>query len=256
MNRTVIAISYNRSMQEATRKTLGALMGAGAKLVQQTGSADVSLARNQALTMALRVLASLNRERLNTKPPLDQLPEWAAPPLFDTVLMIDDDIACTVDQAQELVTHARETGVPASAMYSTINAALAGTRLFTPPGERSRWVVGLGLLAIPAAVLVKLAKASVHFDLHGEEQVEFTWSGTIRGKWHSEDYTFCRRLGGVHLLPIPVAHMKTIPLYPHADSVACIKEGRRLPGELDSTQLEHLTDAELTEPTRARADIL
>ncbi|HEY2406349.1 MAG TPA: hypothetical protein VGI10_10110 [Polyangiaceae bacterium] len=256
MNRTVIAISYNRHMQEATRSTLGEFIRAGAKLVQQTGSADVSLARNQALTMALRVLSTLNRERataLNGENPDGLNP---APFMFDTVLMIDDDIACTLEQAQELVTHARDTGVPASAMYSTINAALAGTRLFTPPGEPYRWVVGLGLLAIPVAVLRTLAKASVHFDLHGEEQVEFTWSGTIRGKWHSEDYTFCRRLGGVHLLPIPVAHMKTIPIYPHADSVACIKEGRRLPGELDSTQLEHLTDAELTEPTRARDDSL
>ena len=243
MNRTIVAISYNRSMQEATRSTLGEFIRAGAKLVQQTGSADVSLARNQALTLAIRALATLNRELS----PAEH---------FDTVLMIDDDIACSLADAQELVTHARVAGVPASAMYSTIDAKLAGTRLFTPPGERSRWVVGLGLLAIPAPVLIKLAKASVKFDLKGEDQIEFTWSGTIRGKWHSEDYTFCRRLGGVHLLPIPVAHMKTIPIYPHEESVACIRENRRLPGEHDATQLEHLTDADMVAETRARSEVV
>lgn len=236
MNRTVIAISYNRSMQEGTRACLMALMNAGAQLVQQTGSADVALARNMALTMALRSLVTLNRSE-----------KLAPAEHFDTVLMVDDDMVFTLAQAQELVTHARETGVGASAMYATMNGTLAATRLFTPPPEPQRWLVGLGLLAIPGALLQKVAKASPAFDIHGEQQAEFTWSATMRGRWYSEDYTLCRRLGGVHLLPIAVGHLKTVPLYPHEETVTCIAEGRRLPGELDSKILDHLTDPEMLE---------
>ncbi len=251
MNRTVIAISYNRHMQEGTRACLMALMKAGAQLVQQTGSADVALARNMALTMALRSLVTLNRARAEQRPPANIHPaaeaQWEAEPLYDTVLMVDDDMVFTLDQAQELVTHARETGVGASAMYATMNGTLAATRLFTPPPEQQRWLVGLGLLAIPGALLQKVAKASPSFDIHGEQQAEFTWSATMRGRWYSEDYTLCRRLGGVHLLPIAVGHLKTIPLYPAEETVTCIAEGRRLPGELDSKILAHITDPEMLE---------
>ena len=245
MNRTIVAMSCNRSMQERTRYCVQNLCNAGAQFSLQTGSADVALARNMCLTMALRGLTTINRERL-------RLPDWQDVPLFDTVLMVDDDMEFTLEQAQELVTHARETGVPASAMYGTLNGTLAATRLFTPPPAPQLWVVGLGLLAIPSSKLAELAKASPSFDIHGETQAEFTWSGVVHGRWYSEDYMLTRRLGGVHLLPIPVGHLKTIPLYPAPETVACIREGKRLPGDLDSKILEHLTDPEMLEIMNAR----
>lgn len=223
MKRTIILLSHNRPIQEGTLHSLQELRQAGAAYLAQRGTADVALARSIALTAACEALRE-HRSR-------------------DMILMLDDDMLCTVDQAQTLVDHARETGVAASAMYATTIGTLAATKLPTPEGEAQRWVAGLGTLAVPAALLLELERKSDPFTFSSDKKkyTAFTSSRAENGEWWSEDYTLCRRLGGVHLLPIGVGHLKTIPIYPDEETIAAIATGRPLLGELDSTQLDHVT---------------
>ncbi len=234
MKRTIVLISHNRPIQEGTRQCLGQLTHAGAAYLAQSGCADVALARSVALTAACHTLRQLNEHHLSSI-------------TRDTVLMVDDDMVFTLDQVQQLVTHARETGVAASAMYATTLGTLAATRLKRAEhdaGAEQRWCTGLGLIAIPARLLLELERDSEPFIFTNDRRTHtaFTWSKAEGGEWWSEDYTFCRRLGGVHLLPIGVGHLKTIPIYPDDETIAAIAEGRRLLGELDPTQLDHVEE--------------
>ncbi len=219
MNRTILVISYNRPIQEPTRALLGELISAGVAIVTQTGCADVALARNLALTGACRAYRQLNAK----------LPEDKQRDLF---LLVDDDMLFELDQVKELLAHVRTTGISASAMYATAFSTIAATRLREPEnGEPQRWVTGLGLLAIPAAALLELEQNSETFPLKNGRHTAFTWSAIHEGFWYSEDYTLTRRLGGVHVLPMAVGHLKTIPIYPDKESVALIRDGKRLPGD-------------------------
>lgn len=211
-------------MQDGTRKAIVALMEAGALYIDQCGSADVSLARNIALSGACKALRS------------------SAQGPRDVVLMVDDDMLFTVTDAEDLAEHARRTNVAASAMYATTLGTLAATRLQTPEGEPQRWAAGLGLLAIPGPLLLELQDRSEAFEFMNEPHHGFTWSHAANGNYWSEDYTLCRRLGGVHLLPIAVGHIKLVPLYPDEETIACIRDGRRLVGDLDSKVLSRIAD--------------
>ncbi len=230
MKNTIIVCSSNRAVQEKTRVAIENLCAHGAELIWQTGSADVAFARNMALTGALRCVATHNETREE---------------LIDVVLMVDDDMEFSLDQAQELVTHARTTGVAVSAMYATMMGTLAATRVYTPPGERQRWLAGLGLLAIPFHLVREVARRSELFHSHGEERVEFTWCAAHNGEWFAEDYTLCRRLGGVHLLPMGVGHLKVVPVYPDAETIRRIANNERLPGDSDLKILSRVEDPEM-----------
>lgn len=248
MKQTIIVCSSNRPIQDQTRQAIEELERHGAQLLLQTGSADVAFARNMALSGALRFAVTANKELAvsATHPGTER----RAP--FDTILMVDDDMVFSLEQAQTLLAHARKTGFAASAMYATMRGSLAATRLYTPPAMVQRWLVGLGLLAIPFPALQELARRSRVFEAFGTEHVEFTWSAALGDCWCAEDYTLCRRLGGVHLLPVAVGHMKTIPIYPDAETIECIRKGRRLPGDLDSKVLAHIEDPDMLAQLKGR----
>lgn len=226
MQKTLILCSHSRPIQERTLQSVSDCVARGAAFLTQAGITDVTLARNLALSGALRASA-------------DQ----------DVILMVDDDMVFTADDAEQLVTHARETNVAASAMYGTTMGTLAATRLKTASGAQ-RWATGLGLLAIPVALLTELAARSAQFDFEGSKSWGFTWSLASGGNYWSEDFTLCRRLGGVHLLPIAVGHLKTIPIYPDDETVACVRDGRRLRGDLDSKVLAHVQDGDMAAAAR------
>jgi hypothetical protein len=238
MNRTIILCSYNRAIQEQTRQSIAALINLGAAFIKQTGSADVTLARNLALSAGCRALRQLNLEASYASP--------SPHPDRDTLLMVDDDMLFDAHHAQRLVDHTRVFGRAASAMYATMGGSLAGTRITigAPDDEQTlaalqacgvhpqRWVTGLGLLAIPARLVLELEARSETFqfpdrnDPRGvSDNNAFTTSGPSGGDWWSEDYTLTRNLGGVHLLPMAIGHLKTIPIYPDAETVRRIKEG-------------------------------
>jgi hypothetical protein len=197
----------------------------------QAGITDVTLARNLALSAAVNARSSRRGGD------------------FDMVLMVDDDMVFSWEQASQLVNHARLRNVAASAMYGTTMGTLAATRLKSGPGEDQRWATGLGLLAVPMRLLLDLAERSEQFDFNGTKNWGFTWSLAHGGNYWSEDFTLCRRLGGVHLLPIAIGHLKTIPIYPDEETVQCVREGRRLVGEL-ANMLDHVEDGDLAAASR------
>lgn len=236
MRSTIVVCSYNRPIQEQTRAVIAALTSSGAAYIPQTGSADVTLARNWALTGACVGLRKLNSTLAEARKTSQAGKGTRAD--FDTILMVDDDMLFEVDQAQELINYTRAHAVAASALYATMNGGVAGIPIATPIGETQRWLTGLGLLAIPSWALLKLEEASERFQTLDGTKVAFTSSICRGGKWFSEDFELCHRLGGVHLLPIAVGHLKTIPIYPDDETVRRVREGLPLPERLTAKELD------------------
>lgn len=203
MRQTLIVTSSNRAMDRETYDSIAALKKLGVRHVNQTGSADVAFARNQALSWAC---AAIKSERQKADP-------------ISSVLMIDDDMVFDVEAAKTLVTASRARGVACSASYVTINSIPAAQLLKTAEDGKNLWCVGLGLLAIPADLLLWLEARSKPFTYRKTRKAdpetfrEFCRSGERDGEWLSEDFSLCERLGGVHLLPVDAGHRKLVTLY-------------------------------------------
>jgi len=173
----------------------------GARQLLGTECSDVALARNTVLTPALE---------------LD--------PSRDVFLLLDDDIVAPIDVVLKLVGYARKTGRPASAAYGTQHGKFCATKLDWNPNSQ-RWMTGLGCCAIPRAVLKGYAETlPVVLGPDDSKLLPFTQSRYVNDhagalRWCSEDYWFCRAIGGVDLLPLPVQHLKVVPIIPDAESV-------------------------------------
>ncbi len=215
MRKTLIVTSSNRAMDRETYDSIAQLTKLGARHVRQTGSADVTFARNAALSMACHAM---------------RLVQDTAP--IDTVLMVDDDMVFQLSDATALIQESRTRGVPCSAVYVTINQIPACYAWKKADDGKQLWWVGLGLLAIPASMLLELEQASDQFYYKGAGSPEqsyrvFCSSGARAGIWISEDYSLCERLGGVHLLPIEAGHRKTITLWPHEGTLKELADADR-----------------------------
>ncbi len=202
-------------------------MMAGCPVIPQTGSADVSLARNIALTAAVRALRG------------------GTP--ADVVLMVDDDMGFDTNAVDTIAARVRSTGRAASASYVMGDGRLAAR--FAGP----RWHTGLGFLAMPAAQLLALADDSPLFigTPDGGLVHEFTRSAVVtRGTeriWSPEDFYLCERLGGVDLLELRVAHLKVVPLLPDPAQLAALMA--RHEDRPSTTEI-----SEFTEQMRATAE--
>jgi hypothetical protein len=188
---TLIVMSSNRELEKQTKASLQGLTSLGAMLLLETGSSDVAFARCRALSWACEAL----REH----------------PDRDVVLMLDDDMEVPAETAQALVNRARELGRACSAVYATLTSNVAAVRWAERPGL---WLVGLGSLAIPRAPLLELEARSVPFQVRGDSHRAFTWNGPANGAWVAEDFRLSMRLGGVHLCPLAVGHIKKGALWP------------------------------------------
>ena len=199
MKDTLIVYSSNRDVSQSFFNSIRASIKAGAELCEQVGTADVVLARNLALTRAVNVLK--------------------AKPHFKTILMVDDDMSWTNDQAQTIIDHSRLTNRPTSACYVLKDNRLAAFH------SDEKWSSGLGFLAIPAETMLDLTSGSRVFDYNGISIYEFTKSGIELGSdgkydWIGEDYYFTRtRLQGVELLPVAVSHSKMCGLQPNVSEL-------------------------------------
>lgn len=205
MKKTVIVVSTLRDLTRTTRECVRALQAAGAVYIEQQGVPDVAFARSIALSETCSALRGPLPER-------------------DVVLMMDDDMIVDQEAAQEVVSHARRTGVAVSAAYATVKSTLAGTRWLDGPTP-GRWLAGLGCLAIPRKLLLELEQQSESVELDGKVYSAFTWCGPENGAWVAEDYRLSKRLGGVYMLPVAVGHLKPWPLYPDDDTIERIREG-------------------------------
>lgn len=210
MKNTIVVMSTNREMEKDTRATINSFANMGAQLLMETGSADVAFARCRALSWSC-----------------DKLREQ---PERDMVMMLDDDMAVEDATAQLLCDRARELGCAVSACYATLTRKLAAARWPRVPG---RWVVGLGCVAIPRALLLDLEERSESFEVNGKLYTAFTWCGADKGEWIAEDFRLSMQLGGVHLEPVAVGHIKKGSLWPDDETLEHL---RRL-------QVEHAPQA-------------
>lgn len=227
MQNTIVVVSTNREMQSVTRNCISQMRRAGAQYVEQTGCSDVALARCLSLSGACNALRMLNAQGNGRS--------------FDTFLMVDDDMQFEIEQAQELINHSRSHVVPASAVYATVQGTIAASPMDHGLHARQLWKTGLGLLAVPASLVLALEKRAPKFELTNGIFTAFTSSGPDgEGQWWSEDFTLCKALGGVHLLPIAVGHLKTIPLFPDDETIKAIRNGVPLPKTLSAEELDRI----------------
>lgn len=202
MNTTLVLVSSNREPESETKQTLAALQKGGAKLLFEMGSADVAYARNRALSFACDVL----RDHAEVQ----------------TVLMMDDDMAVQPSTAQQLITRSRELGRAVSGIYATKTQHIAGCMW---KGHDGLWLVGLGCVAIPRALLLELEAESESFESGGRFMSAFTWCGPEGGGWVAEDYRLSMRLGGVHMEPVPLGHVKKGVLWPDEETIKRVASG-------------------------------
>jgi hypothetical protein len=163
----------------------------------ETGSSDVAFARCRALSWACETLREY--------------------PERDVVLMLDDDMEVPAETAQRLVDDARSLGRACSAVYATLNSKVAAARWHERPGL---WLVGLGCVAIPRALLLELEERAESFEVNGRFYSAFTWSGPEDGSWIAEDFRLSKNLGGVRLCPLAVGHIKKGALWPDDETLA------------------------------------
>jgi hypothetical protein len=103
-----------------------------------------------------------------------------------------------------------------------MTAKLAAKPWEARPGS---WLVGLGCLAIPRAVLLELEERSEPFEFMGQIYRAFTWSGAEDGEWIAEDYRLSMNLGGIHLCPLGVGHIKKGSIWPDAETLKELSNG-------------------------------
>ena len=202
MKNTIVVVSSNRELEKQTKQTLQGLADLGALLLMETGSADVAFARCRALSWTC-----------------EKLREY---PDRDIVLMLDDDMEVPAETAQTLADKARELGRACSAVYATLTAKVAAARW---PGHPGLWLVGLGCVAIPRALLLELEERSESFEVNGRFYSAFTWSGPDNGNWVAEDFRLSINLGGVHLCPLAVGHIKKGALWPDDETLEQLAGG-------------------------------
>ncbi len=205
MKKTVVLVSSNRQLEKQTQDTLRRFGRLGATTLLESGSPDVAFARCRALSFACSHLREF--------------------PEKDTVLMMDDDMEVADDTAQAVVDKSRELGIACAAVYSTLSAKIAASRWAERPGL---WLSGLGLMAIPRALLLELEENSESFSIRGMHYSAFTWCGPQNGEWVAEDFRLSMRLGGVHLCPLGVGHIKKGALWPDDETLAKIAAGENL----------------------------
>ncbi len=125
--------------------------------------------------------------------------------------MLDDDMDTTAVDVEQLVAMSRKLSRPCSMTYTTGDGSLCHAKI-----EGSNlWLSGLGVLAIPRAMILELRKESAVFINGTRRAVAFT-EARMRGRvWSSEDYTLTNRLGGVVLVPIRAGHLKVQSMHPN-----------------------------------------
>jgi hypothetical protein len=217
MKRTLLVYSTNRAVERETALSIAAVRALGCAIVEQSGSSDVSFARNFALTGALIEASKKN---------------------CDTVLMVDDDVVFTVEQASTLVAASRKLKAPCSGVYCDAHGHVSAT-----PQPNGRYLTVLGFLAIPTQLLLALAKESPTFIWGGQKIVEFTYAKSevadseprpdARPRiWVGEDHRLTGRLGGAHLLPLVVGHVKKRILAPSDEELSRFKFTTLEPDEI------------------------
>lgn len=170
-----------------------------------SGVSDTALARNVAFSTALIAMEKEN---------------------YEMFVFVDDDMVFDRETVESLIEYATELDHPTSALYVMQSGRPAlSCQHSDPDWKKCLWYTGLGMMAVPAHSLLKLAAGSEKLATDMGQIHAFTWSSPHEGKWSSEDYTFCRRLGGVRLAPLRVGHIKPTTLWPDQKLIDDLIEG-------------------------------
>lgn len=193
MKNALFACATHRGM---SRETTSCISDCKVPLLTQSGITGVGMARN--VTLASVLEAALESD-------------------VDTVVMVDDDMVFTPETVQTLVDLSRQWLTPASAIYMTGDEKIAAMPYGDPSDDwlAARWLVGLGLVAIPTARLADLRARST-VSVMGVPS--YTWEGPCdRHSWLGVDYRLFERMGGAIMAPVLAGHVKPTIIIPHTD---------------------------------------
>ena len=216
LSHVVVALARGRShLHPDVRSMLTELIGAGALVRQpQAPSADVCLMRSCLISDTLQ----------------------AAPKGRTVMLLLDDDCVAEPTRLEHLCKRARTE--PVSGVYMRADRVIAATRLEEysgAPEHAGRWLVGLGCCAVPLTALRDLRAKLPEIEFAGGSRKFYpfctagAWRGSSRIRWLADDYSLSLALGGFALDPsVPVGHVKPVPLWPAAESLAELEVGEKL----------------------------
>ncbi len=193
MDRTVIVVVTHRGLCDETQEAIGALKCPS--VIKVKGMANLAKARSIAFEKAF--------EATEGTP-------------VDTVLSIDDDMVFAAKDVNDLVGHSRVTAECCAGVALNHEGKLTArplTPLVVVPGSPVRWLTGLACIAIPRQRMKRIRPKLR--EVGGIPE----WCQTgahpdYPGEWLPEDFWFCHHFGGVVLLPLPVGHIKPMPLWP------------------------------------------
>lgn len=188
MKNVLVVVSSKDQVKKQTARCIDVLRQEGAGYVQQEDCSDVALARNIALSNACQVLRTKS---------------------YTIVLMIDDDMTFSLNDAQAVVKRAVERNRPVAGACVSASGQFAAK-----PMNKTAWLSGLAFIAIPAHLLLSLQDKSRIFDANGNQYTAFTWTGVEGKEWMGEDSRLSFRLGGVEVVPVRIGHLKLMPIYP------------------------------------------
>lgn len=205
---------YSGEPAEQTRHSLRAL-GRNVPVLTIPHCSDVSLARARLFTEAVDKLRNAPEEHR-----------------ADVVLCIDDDIEFSAVDAQAVVDLARARQCAVSAVYVNATHQICAAPLDGVPG---RFLVGLGFCAVPVPLLFNLADRLSPVQGPTGSVLPFCTSGPNYSlnppRWECDDYSFARLIGGAHLAPIAVGHVKRVGLWPDEQTINQVQAG----GVVDTT---------------------
>jgi hypothetical protein len=193
MDRTVIVVVTHRGLCDETQEAIAALNCPS--IIKVKGLANLAKARSIAFEKAFQATEGTP---------------------VDTVLSIDDDMVFAAKDVTDLVGHSRIAAECCAGVALNHEGKLTARPLrplVVVPAGPTRWLTGLACMAIP-----RLRMKRVRPNLREVGGIpEWCQTGAhpdYPGEWLPEDFWFCHHFGGVVLLPVPIGHIKPMPLWP------------------------------------------
>lgn len=193
MDRTVIVVVTHRGLSDETAEAIASLKCPS--IIKVKGLANLAKARSIAFEQAYQAT--------------EDTP-------IDTVLSLDDDMVFAAKDVVDLVGHSRITAECCAGVALNQEGLLTARPLdplVVVPGAPARWLTGLACMAIPRH---RMKRIRPNLPTVGGI-VQWCQTGahpSYPGEWLPEDFWFCHHFGGVVLLPVPIGHIKPMPLWP------------------------------------------
>lgn len=193
MDRVLIVVVTHRGLSDETAEAIADLKCPS--IIKVKGMSNLPKARSLAFDQALQASEGTP---------------------IDTILAIDDDMLFKAKDVVDLVEHSRTTGELCTGIALASDGKLCARpvkQMVLVPGAPLRWMTGIFCMAIPR---IRLARVAPTLPVVGGIR-EWCQTGNhpaFPNEWFPEDFWFCHHFGGVVLLPIPIGHLKPMPIWP------------------------------------------